>query len=192
MVAGLCIIAQGCGETKAPVVEGTGDLTGYELTAISGSDLSRAVKNENGAKAESGFVSNGLKQGTWLTYYQDGRVKTIDSYVDNKLEGVRIQLDQRSQVTTQEFYSNGNYHGEKTTYKFGRPQEIIPYSNGIIDGKVRRYYVNGKMMEEIEYKNGKQDGIYHHYNEQEQLDLKYEYKNGEKVSGGMVEVGGNK
>ena len=121
-----------------------------------------------------------------------GELWIASRYVDNKLEGVRIQLDQRSQVTTQEFYSNGNYHGEKTTYKFGRPQEIIPYSNGIIDGRVRRYYVNGKMMEEIEYKNGKQDGIYHHYNEKEQLDLKYVYKNGEKVSGGMVEVGGDK
>ncbi len=142
---------------------------------------------ENGVKRQEGFVLNGGKTGTWLTYHTDGRIKTVESYANNQLDGVQLELDQRGQVVKRAFYQAGLLHGASSTYKFGRPQEIIPYNMSIVDGTVKRYYVNGKLMEEIQFKNGKQDGYYRHYNEQEQMDLEYVYKNGEKVSGGMVD-----
>ena len=176
-----------CNNSNTPSV-GTGDFSGFELTAVEGTELSRAVLNENGVKMEEGFVANGMKQGTWMTFFGDGRIKTLGSYVNDNLDGVHLEFDQRGQIVKRSFHADGQLHGESSTYKFGRPQEIIPYQSGTVSGTVRRFYVNGKIMEEIQFKNGKQDGYYHHYNEQEQMDLKYEYKNGEKVSGGMVDV----
>ena len=85
------------------------------------------------------------------------------------------------------FYCDDEFDGPNVTFKFGRPQEIIPYRKGKIDGKVIRYYNNGRVMEEIQFKNGLQHGFYNHYNSDQKLDMQYEYNNGEKISGGMVD-----
>ena len=176
-----------CGSNESAPQPGSGNLEGYDVSAISGSDLSRAVLMEGAIKRQEGYTLNGNKTGTWLTFQSDGRIKMVESFVNNQLDGVQLELDQRGQIVKKAFYRAGELDGPSSTYKFGRPQEVIPYSMGTVNGTVQRFYVNGKKMEEIQFTNGKQDGFYRHYNEQEQMDLEYVYKDGEKVSGGMVD-----
>lgn len=183
----ISILIISCGEKAPSPQPGSGDLEGYEITPIKDSEMSRALLMEGGVTKQDGFIVNGKKSGTWLTYHSDGRIKMVESYVNDKLDGVQLELDQRGQVIKRAFYKTGVLNGPSSTYKFGRPQETIPYTMGAVDGTVRRYYVNGKKMEEIQFKGGTQDGFYRHFNEQEQMDLEYIYKNGEKVSGGMVD-----
>ena len=180
--------------TSAPSA-GTGDFSGFELTAINGSKMQHAAKYDaNNLADEEGYVLNGKKEGSWLTYFPtkttdkvgERRIKTLENYVNGQIEGVALEFDQRGQIIKKIYYHNGNYHGFNVTYKFGRPQEIIPYRDGRIHGKVIKYYSNGKVREEIGYKDGLQHGTYSHYNEEQKLDMQYEYKDGEKVSGGMV------
>jgi len=166
----------------------TGEWAGYEFLAIRGTDIQRVgKKNEFGQATEEGFVLNGSKTGVWLTFHPEGRIKTIDNYINGSIEGASIELDKRGQMIHKAFYYEGELHGLETTYKFGRAQESIPYNHGVIDGTVVRYYNNGKIMEQIDFKGGLQHGYYHHYNTNEKLDMKYEYENGEKISGGMVD-----
>ena len=176
-----------CGSQASAPPAGSGNMEGYDVSAIAGSEMSRAVKMEGELKRQEGYTLNGNKTGTWLTYHSDGRIKMVESFVNNQLDGVQLELDQRGQIIKKAYYQSGQLDGPSSTYKFGRPQEIIPYRMGTVDGTVQRFYVNGKKMEEIQFKSGKQDGYYRHYNEQEQMDLEYVYKNGEKVSGGMVD-----
>ena len=184
------------GKNSAPSVA-SGEWSGFQVEKISGSEnefLSR--DDDNGFPAEGGYVLNGVKDGVWITYHSarnanvrgESRIKTLDTYQNGDLEGVSLEFDQRGQIIKKAYYRNGDLDGPQVSYKFGRPLEIIPYRNGIINGKVMKYYPGGKVREEIEYKDGVQHGTYNHYNEDQKLDMQYEYKNGEKVSGGIVEV----
>ena len=58
-----------------------------------------------------GYITNGNKQGTWLTYYPakttdkvgERRIKTLDNYVDGRIEGVSMEFDQRGQIVKKTF-----------------------------------------------------------------------------------------
>jgi antitoxin component YwqK of YwqJK toxin-antitoxin module len=182
------IFLAACGNNNTQNQENSaGDWAGFEMSAVTGSDFQHAVKkDETDRITEEGFVLNGKKNGTWITFLPEGGIKTIENYIDGRVEGISLVLDKRSQVIKKTFYMDGQFHGPNTTYKFGRPQETIPYKHGNVDGKVIRYYNNGRVMEEIDFKDGLQHGLYLHYNTDETLDMRYEYKNGKKISGGMV------
>ncbi|HLF64686.1 MAG TPA: hypothetical protein VI603_13070 [Saprospiraceae bacterium] len=177
------ILALSCGKS-APSVEA--DLIGYELTQVKGSDFYIASKMKDTMKIQEGYVLDGRKNGLWTDFYVDGRISLIQHFVDGKLHGPSLNLDNRGQITAQAEYEDGVLDGIKASYKFGRPQEEIPYVNGKIHGVMKKYYTNNKLMEEAEYKDNVQDGYYRHYNEEGVMDLEYVYKKGEKVSGGIV------
>lgn len=186
-VFSMCIVA--CGSNKnAEPSDGAGDWEGFEMTPVSGQAHTLARKiNSVGDITEDGYVLDGKKNGMWLTYHPEGRIKTIENFIDGDVEGLALKFDKRGQISEKAFYANGKFNGEHTTYKFGRPLETIPYNHGEINGRVIRYYINGRMKEEIDFVNGVQHGYYNHYNADEKIDMRYEYSNGEKVSGGMVD-----
>lgn len=169
-----------------PVPPVDADLTGYELTPVSGSEFYIATKSTDGVKIQEGYVMNGRKNGIWIDYSSDGKISVIQHFVQGNLSGPHLNLDNRGQLTSRMDYKNGVYDGIVGTYKFGRPLEEIPYVNGKITGVMKKYYDNTKLMEEAEYKDNLQDGYYRHYNAEGTMDLEYFYKNGEKVSGGIV------
>lgn len=181
----LMLFAVGCGE-KGGDSAAPANLEGFEMVDIPG-PLTKALRTGDvGNPLEEGYLIDGKRNGIWITYHSDGRVNTIQHYADDKLHGMSLVIDGRGQITEKAHYEQNTYDGLKATYRFGRAQEEIPYKNGVIDGRVARYYNNGKLMEEIEYSQGVQDGIYRHYNDQGEMDLDYVYKDGDKVSGGIV------
>ena len=188
VVLGILIASCG-GNTNQDKAFIASDWEGFEMSDVAGSDLQHATKqNYLNEIEEEGFVLNGIKTGAWVTYHLvDGRIKTIENFVNGRVEGLSLELDKRGQVIKRTFYNDGEFDGPNTTYKFGRPQEKIPYSMGQVNGKVIRYYNNGRVMEEIEFKDGVQHGYYNHYNADQKLDMQYQYENGVKISGGMVD-----
>lgn len=183
----IAFIETACNKTAPPV---EADLAGFELTPVAGSEFFLATKMADSIKVQEGYVLNGRKNGLWLDYAA-GNISLIQHFIEGKLNGPVLAMDARGQVTSRAEYRDGILNGLKATYKFGRPQEEIPYVNGKIEGVMKKYYTNNKLMEEAEYKNNVQDGYYRHYNEEGVIDLEYLYKNGEKVSGGIVNPQGN-
>ena len=180
-----CILALfGCNKS-APA--SSANFSGYEIVAIDGSDFQKALKKDGGGTVvEEGYIYKDKLNGLWLTYHPDGRVNTMQHYIDGKLNGLSVTLDNRGQIIDKAYFTANQYDGIKATYRFGRKQEVIPYSMGIINGRVNKYYTNGKVMEENDFVNGEQHGFYRHFNDEGIMDLEYVYKNGEKVSGGIV------
>jgi len=177
-----------CGNNPPNKTSATGDWEGFEMSPVKGSENQHAIKkNDDGGTAEEGFALNGNKNGTWITYHLEGRIKSVENFIDGRVEGLSLELDKRGQIIKKVYYVDGQFHGPNTTYKFGRPQETIPYNHGNVHGMVVRYYNNGRVMEEIDFVDGVQHGYYNHYNADEKLDMRYEYSKGEKVSGGMVD-----
>ncbi len=167
---------------------GSGDLTGYELTAISGSSVSEAIKkNTSNAVAERGYVANGKKNGVWMTYHEDGKIKTLSGYSDGLLNGPHLEFNNRGQIEKQMSYQAGQYHGVNASYKFGRPTKESTYKNGKLDGPHKEYNQKGDLQKYVDFKDGKQHGKLRYYDDEGNITLEYDYKNGDKVSGGIVE-----
>ncbi len=186
-----------CGEKQSAPTVAAGEWSGFKTTDVLNSDSKfLSSEDENGFPAEVGYVTDNVKDGVWLTYHTprvtnvrgESRIKTLETYHKGRLEGLSLEFDQRGQIIKKAYYRNGELNGPFVTYKFGRPLEIVPYVNGVIEGKVMKYYPGGKVREEIDYKAGVQHGNYNHYNEDQKLDLQYVYENGQKVSGGIIEV----
>ncbi len=188
LAIGIGLFGASCSGNDGATTQGIGDLDGFEITRISNSKYQKARLEKNGdGFAEEGYVLDGKRAGLWMTFQQDGRVKTIENYIEGNLDGIKLVLDGRGQIVNKEFVTGGKLHGDKAIYKYGRAQEVIPYVHGQVHGIVSRYYANGRVMERIGFVNGMQNGEYIHYNADEKIDMKYIYKDGEKVSGGMVE-----
>ena len=172
----------------------TAQLAGYETETVSGTAVTKAVKrNSSGEITETGYVSGGKKNGTWMTYYEGdhaGKVKSLASYSDGILTGPYYEFSNRGQIETEVNYENNQYNGRFATYKFGRMTKEIYYKNNELHGTSREFDNKSNLQKEVNYKDGKQDGLMRYYNEEGDVIMEYEYKNGEKISGGMVEKEG--
>ena len=179
----------GDADSSAPsVTAGPVNAEGFSTIEIDGSPVKKLEKyDENNVLIESGETLNDLKTGTWTTYYTDGRVKSISSYIAGKLNGVQVNFTDRGQVELQAFYKDGILHGSWTSYNNGsRKKEERMYNMGKLDGINRHYNRVGKLQKEIGFKNDLQHGVFKYYDDDGNVTLEYEYENGEKVKGGIV------
>lgn len=170
------------------------NLEGYETEIIKGTNVTKALKyDEAGDVVEEGYISNGKRNGVWITYYNDernaGKIKSLASYSDGILSGPYFEFSNRGQIETEVNYENNVYNGRFATYKFGRMTKEMYYKNNELDGRMAEYNNKGEIQKEVNYKDGKQHGLMRYYNEEGEVVMEYEYKNGEKIRGGMVEKG---
>lgn len=182
-------MASGCKPDTPKAEAGTGDLTGFELSAIPGSAIQYAVrKDAAGQIVFEGYVLNNKRTGQWIEYNVEGEMVTLENYIEGLREGVSLKFSSRGQIEQKSRYSQGQLHGGWTQYKFGKTIEERNYNMGKLDGVVRMYDDrNWTLKQEVAYKDGKQHGHFRYYDEKGNVTLEYEYKNGEKVSGGIVE-----
>lgn len=189
----LCIVIlvlfYSCKPTETKTEAATGDLAGFELTEIPGSQIKYAVKkNAAGQTVVEGYILEGKRTGQWIEYSPDGELSLIENYVNGKKEGTSLKFALRGQVELRSRYHQGELDGMYTQYKFGKVIEQRPYTMGKLDGTVRTFEDRTwKLKQEVQYKDGKQDGFFRYYDDAGNVSLEYEYKNGEKVSGGIVE-----
>ena len=178
-----------CGGGEAPVVVESINGADYQMEEIPGQTAKIAKKvDSDGDVLETGQISNGLKNGTWLVYDKGKEFpKKIETFVGGAYNGPYFELNERGQITLATSYKNNKLNGEWATYKFGRAEESATYKDGQLDGVYKSYYQkDGKIQKEFHYKKGQLDGPYRFYNEEGVVTLEYTYRKGEKVGGGIV------
>lgn len=165
------------------------DLAGFELEKIAVLPGLRAFRlDPNGRVIEEGFVLNGKRHGTWMSYHdRKDQVKTITSYVDGLPHGAHLELTDRGQIMLRSYYSAGQLDGKFFRYRFGTVTEEANYVNGQLEGEYKKFHNNGKPEQESNFVNGKREGSAKFYNDKGELILDYVYKDGEIVSGGKVD-----
>ena len=186
------IISSCGGEQLSPNAQTVGndiDLSIYEKRDVPGSDWVHVSRNHpNNELYEEGYVFNGKKTGTWISYYpDDGYIQSISNYHNGVLMGPYMEFDERGRLNKHISYENNVLTGQYAEYQNGRPERKIQYKNGLLNGYVREYNSKSQLIKESNYKDNVLDGKVSHFNEEGKVVLEYIYKNGEKISGGIIE-----
>ncbi|MEI6749456.1 MAG: toxin-antitoxin system YwqK family antitoxin [Bacteroidales bacterium] len=137
-------------------------------------------KLENSATTKGIYV-NGLQNGQWLTYGQNGIIAKVENYVKGKKNGAVIEIDSRGYLSAELYFTNDIPEGTAKRYFYGTNlASVIPYKHGKVDGKKIIYYENsaGKPMEESNFKNDVKDGISKWYTIAGDVVAEYNYTNG--------------
>ena len=111
--------------------------------------------------AAKGWYKNGLKEGQWLTYGQNGILTRVENYHSGLKNGAVIDIDPRGYLSGDVSYVNDVLEGTAKQYYYGtNPASVIPYKHGKVNGRKIIYYENtaGKIQEEASFKDGIKDG----------------------------------
>jgi antitoxin component YwqK of YwqJK toxin-antitoxin module len=114
-------------------------------------------------------VKNGLKNGTYIKYSEDGKKIEEGAYLLGKQDGV-----------WKYYFSNGNLKATGV-FRLGDGSDISTSSKIPKNGREEKwlfYHENGKLKEEGNYSNGKPNGISKLYHENGQLKQESNYSKG--------------
>ena len=113
------------------------------------------------AGQEQGSFKNGKRDGSWLSYWANGKLKSKGNYKNDNLEG-----------SWTEYYDNGQlfYKGK--------------YKDWLEEGYWVMYWENGQLKSKGNYKRGSQEGSWIYYNEDGTIweDATGTYRNGKMIS----------
>ena len=102
---------------------------------------------------------NGLKQGLFESFYENGNPFIKCTFKDNRLDSLY-----------EEFYENGQLEIRYTC------------KDGIYDGLYEEFYENGKLRERCTYKNGLRQGLFESFYKDGQVKERCTYKNDQLIT----------
>lgn len=133
---------------------------------------------------------NGLRQGEWIGYHENGEIKYKGQFKDNEPAGEFVYYNPEGKIIAKgqylnkkkdgewqyfsdkdgsliltEDYQNGALNGKAAVYipETKVVSEVTNYVNGIKQGEYVKYYDNGALMVKANYKNDALDGNYVNY-----------------------------
>ena len=121
---------------------------------------------------------NGVLEGKFETFDENGNLEIRMSYVDGILSGPS-ETYYKGIITTRRVYQNNKLNGPATIFSSNElvNAEVI-YLDGEIDGEAR-YYSHGKTSRVVNYRKGLMEGLSKQFSETGILIYQAEYKNGE-------------
>ncbi|MDF1550997.1 MAG: DUF3352 domain-containing protein [Bacteroidales bacterium] len=119
----------------------------------------RAYHSDNETIKIEGKVSNGLPNGLWRTYYQNGHLRSSVNYKSGKVDGVAFF-----------FYNDGNET---------KLAEVI-YKDDVIEGNYQEFFQNGAQKAKLTYEDGMLNGDAEFYYPTGRIKIKGKYKDNEK------------
>lgn len=99
---------------------------------------------------------NGVKQGIWVEFWENGKIKQETNYVDGKIEGYIKKYDRLGRQIASQRYENG----QKVVITQTQPQNL---ENKVVEKN--QYYENGSIKKQGSYIDNKPVGVHKEYNE---------------------------
>lgn len=167
---------------KSEVYYKNGKKDGYEKVYNREGDIISLKNYENGFLVTREFINRrdkqGRKQGTWKTFYKNGKIKTSENYLDGKKHGIFKEYDKQGKLINIEKYENGN--------KVIKDKATANY-------EIRRnYYPNGQVKTKATYLNDTMDGVRREYDRDGNITDAYVMDQGKVVGKGIVDKQGMK
>lgn len=166
-------------------------------------------KNNSGALIAVGKLENNMPIGYWKYFYDNGYIESEGSYKNGKYdakwikyldpEGIvtRLRYDKKipqdsipnlqllkNRILEIQNFKEGFRDGEFIQfayYSIDKPDRIINYKKGRLDGKSIMYYDNGIIYYEQNYTDGKLDGYERFYYSNGQLKIETNFSQGIKI-----------
>ena len=114
-----------------------------------------------------GKVDNDLfRIGEWKSYYEDGQLKSVATYVNSNIHGDYVTYHPNGRKSEEGEVEHGKYNGEwRTYYKTGDLNQFMNFENDQLNGVYRQFYLSGKLAIEGKFENGLEIGQWNHYYE---------------------------
>lgn len=112
--------------------------------------------SREGIKLLSENYSKGKLDGEQKSYYENGKIKSIVKYINNRIDGI-IAYDKNGEILHKSIFQNGT-------------------------GKWKFYWSNGNISEEGSYVSWRKDGVWKKYREDGTLDTTRKYDKGKLLS----------
>ena len=108
---------------------------------------------------------NGKKNGQLISYsYFGGRMKLLENYVNDTLDGIRKSFYDDGKVQEESMYKNGKRNGAATWFlQNGKLSMIYTYEKGDLQGPAKVFDENGIIKQEGMYKNNNEEGEWKEY-----------------------------
>lgn len=97
-------------------------------------------------KKDREFYKNGIPEGKWLSFFDDGKLKSIENWKNGELNGKYILYNKNGLKSFQTYYYKGKDHGD-----------------------FKLYHENGKVQILGKFTYGKAIGVWNYYNDLGQL-----------------------
>ena len=118
---------------------------------------------ENGQIESEGFIKDGMKQGEWIYFEQNGDTLQILNYLLDSLNGKSFYYE-NNKLKSVETYKNGIEHGENIFYyESGQVESKGQIENNVQEGELINFYPNGKLKGIYYMKNGSPLGEFKNY-----------------------------
>ncbi len=138
--------------------------------------------NKNGIKyvAEKGNVKNGIKDGEYTTYWDNGKISRKETFQNGILNGVSSKYNVYGDLLEEATYVNGEIEGPIIEVDFYNQKKIVgTVKNNIYVGDYQEYFLNGKLHKTLTYnEKGKAEGVYTMYTPNGDVWERAEYKDG--------------
>lgn len=157
------------GEGKHKAFEGYSDTQDFSSQKFVSHFTMYYRSGEKGA--EFSFNQQGQRDGEFISWHKNGKIKQKLKFIDGKAEGESIQLNDNDTVANKRIFKHG-VQVDGSCHHFDSDGNILrehSYLNGKYDGKYVDYYVAGKPEVESFYKNGIMVGEKKEYFENGQL-----------------------
>lgn len=127
----------------------------------------KTIKKEtiSGYLVETEMI-DGNKNGTEKIFYQDGGIRSISHFVNNKREGIAKIYYRTGELEYETPYLNDKKEGhEKGYYQSGKPKSSMHFEKNIVIGIFEDYYESGGIKTSTETLNGRRNGEEIQYDE---------------------------
>jgi len=143
-----------------------------------------AERNDNGPNLEyEGSYKDGIKEGSWKRWYENGNLHIEEHYKEGKYEGLNRAWYNNGQLSHETNYKGGERHGlVKSWYENGQLKEQGIYKNGKAEGLLREWHENGQLLREANLKEDYPDGLYRSWHENGNLSEEINF-NSHKMNG---------
>jgi antitoxin component YwqK of YwqJK toxin-antitoxin module len=120
-----------------------------EPLVVGGEGVYESYYLESSSHLDSGAVSNGLRSGKWVTYFENSSIPMrITTYVDGSETGIQTNYYSNGMVSHEGNVQNGKREGTWTWHASNRAIEsVVKYVNGYKEG-IQEFYdtSNGKLI----------------------------------------------
>ena len=123
---------------------------------------------------------NGVPQGLYKLYYEDGGLALKGQLKEGKKEGLFVDYYPHSDDTLRVMYYVNNLREgpSKNYFQSGKISQELTFVKNLIEGEVITYHENGKIKQKSGFEKNQPEGWSYYFDEDEKLIEKAYYKSG--------------